>query len=82
MGVGEGGGRHINQRSHSLEACIAYCLSFNAGASHSSEGMNNRCLMLIAQFYPDLLEIGVGGRSLDITGLVPLGLYHSGCLCG
>ncbi|KAK7111093.1 uncharacterized protein [Littorina saxatilis] len=39
---------------------------------HNSEGMNNRCLMLIAQFYPDLLEVGVGGRSLDITGLVPL----------
>ncbi|KAL8617470.1 hypothetical protein ACOMHN_048738 [Nucella lapillus] len=39
---------------------------------HGSEGMTNRCLMLIAQFYPDLLEVGVGGRTIDLTGLVPL----------
>ena len=80
MCVGGGGGRAC-QSKKSIFGSFCCLLSFNACASHSSEGMNNRCLMLIAQFYPDLLEIGVGGRSLDITGLVPLGLYHSVCLC-
>ncbi|XP_076438053.1 uncharacterized protein LOC143277172 [Babylonia areolata] len=36
------------------------------------KGMTNRCLMLIAQFYPDLQEVGIGGRSIDLTGLAPL----------
>ncbi|KAK7467884.1 hypothetical protein BaRGS_00036889 [Batillaria attramentaria] len=38
----------------------------------NSEAMTNRCLLLLAQFYPDLQEVGVGGRALDVTGLLPL----------
>ncbi|XP_025093571.1 F-box only protein 41-like isoform X2 [Pomacea canaliculata] len=36
------------------------------------QGLTNRCLLLMAQFYPDLLQLGIGGHALDATGLVPL----------
>lgn len=29
----------------------------------------------MAQFYPDLLQLGIGGHALDATGLVPLGKH-------
>ncbi|CAL1537285.1 unnamed protein product [Lymnaea stagnalis] len=33
--------------------------------------MNNRCLLLIGQFYKDLQEVGLGGKEFDIAGLLP-----------
>ncbi|XP_050395413.1 uncharacterized protein LOC126814368 [Patella vulgata] len=37
---------------------------------------NNKCLMLLARFYPEMLEIGIGGKEIDQGGLLPL---VSGC---
>ncbi|XP_055875487.1 uncharacterized protein LOC106061266 isoform X4 [Biomphalaria glabrata] len=37
-----------------------------------ANGMNNRCLLLIGQFYKDIQEIGLGGKEFDTAGLVAL----------
>ncbi|KAK3766023.1 hypothetical protein RRG08_002266 [Elysia crispata] len=37
-----------------------------------TSAMNNRCLLMISQFYRDLQEIAVGGKEFDVGGLMPL----------
>ncbi|XP_059175405.1 early endosome antigen 1-like isoform X3 [Physella acuta] len=34
--------------------------------------MNNRCLLLIGQFYKDIQDIGLGGKEFDTAGLISL----------
>ncbi|XP_046573895.1 uncharacterized protein LOC124281933 [Haliotis rubra] len=36
------------------------------------KSFSNKCLMLIAKFYPDLQELGIGGQEISIGGLLPL----------
>ncbi|XP_067657513.1 uncharacterized protein [Haliotis asinina] len=36
------------------------------------KSFGNKCLMLIARFYPDLQELGIGGQEISIAGLLPL----------
>ncbi|GFO25859.1 F-box only protein 41 [Plakobranchus ocellatus] len=37
-----------------------------------TNAMNNKCLLMISQFYRDLQEIGMGGKEFDVGGLMPL----------
>ncbi|XP_048249488.1 uncharacterized protein LOC124117860 isoform X2 [Haliotis rufescens] len=36
------------------------------------KSFSNKCLLLIAKFYPDVQELGIGGREISIGGLLPL----------
>lgn len=62
--------------------------------SEKTNALNNKCLLLIGQFYPDIQELGLGGKEFDKDGLLSLGelnvnnlqdiiYYHnfSECMC-
>lgn len=66
-----------------IRGCLCVCVLILYGCwcilgslySTLKQGLTNRCLLLMAQFYPDLLQLGIGGHALDATGLVPLGKH-------